>query len=247
MPRLLKVGVPDQVPPGFCALGIMTKAPVPGMVKTRLQPPLTAMEAAALNVCLLRDTASAISSAGAAAQGVAVFTPASSVSAYDGILPPDFYFIPQRGDAFGERLHNAVSDLLGAGFRACCLIDSDSPTVPASVFAAAVEKLGHDRIVIGPSHDGGYYLIGMQRLCPRLFREIDWSTPCVLEQTLERARESKLKVEMLPPFSDVDDAASLSRLCHELLEHGGSATAPATKELLEQLIASEGRERIWPE
>ena len=246
MHRVLEAGVAHQVAPGLCALGIMTKAPLPGSVKTRLQPPLTAAEAAALNVCFLRDTARAITEAGPAARGVAVFTPPGSQSTYDGILPPDFPFVPQRGDSFGERLRNAVSDLLGAGFGACCLIDSDSPTVPAHVFAAAVEALAHDRVVIGPSNDGGYYLIGMKRLHAEIFEAIDWSTQRVLAQTLQRANDIQLEVEMLPAFSDVDDAASLGALCDELLGTTRN-TAPATRAFLEQLIASEGRGRIWPE
>src|SRR5213080_1124559 len=94
----------NQISAGLCALTIMTKAPRAGAVKTRLQPPLTAEEAAELNVCFLRDTASAISRAGKKARGIAVYTPAEAWHEYDKILPSDFELLPQRGSGFGERL-----------------------------------------------------------------------------------------------------------------------------------------------
>src|SRR3954467_10920556 len=96
---------------GLCALGIMTKAPEPGKVKTRLTPPLTSAEAAALNICFLRDLSNsiAIASQQTPARGVAIYTPAGREAAYDGILPAEFCLIVQRGDSFGERLELAVN------------------------------------------------------------------------------------------------------------------------------------------
>src|SRR3954471_11776657 len=162
--RVLDPHKGDRVPPDRCALAVMTKAPQPGRVKTRLTPPLSPEEAAALNICFLRDTAQAILSGarGGKAQGVGVYTPVSSEAAYRGILPDEFILVPQRGDAFGERLLAATDDLLQLGFDAVCLIDSDSPTVPGSAFAQAVEflSLPQDSVVLGPSDDGGYCLIG---------------------------------------------------------------------------------------
>jgi rSAM/selenodomain-associated transferase 1 len=255
--RLLDPGRNNQVPTGLCALAIMTKAPRAGAVKTRLQPPLTAEEAAALNVCFLRDTAAAISQASFCSgglrssglvQGVGVFTPQGSEAEYSEILPAGFDLLPQRGNDFGERLFHAVEDLLSVGFESCCLIDSDSPTVTSEVFRGAVDFLrtDHNGVVLGPSDDGGYYLIGMSKLYPRLFEGIDWSTERVLAQTFEQAHEIGVSLEMLPTFFDVDDRASLRRLCRELLGQDRDS-APETKAFLQQLIAREGRERIWPQ
>src|SRR4051794_12017849 len=155
----------DRVPSPLAALAVMTKAPQAGRVKTRLTPPLSPEEAASLNVCFLRDTAAAIerTTSGGTALGVGVYTPVGAEDAYVGILPEDFVLVPQRGDAFGERLAAATEDLLQLGFDSVCLIDSDSPTVPANAFTEAVDRLGRseDTIVLGPSDDGGYYLIGM--------------------------------------------------------------------------------------
>ena len=231
----------------LCALAIMTKAPRAGTVKTRLQPPLTAEEAAQLNICFLRDVAAGIAEAGEAARGVAVFTPAGSEKEYVHILPPDFVLLVQRGDTFGERLLNAAADLLRSGFESCCLINSDSPTVPADAFREAVRELKRpdDCVVLGPSDDGGYYLIGMKKLHRRLFEGIDWSTERVFAQTLERAGEIGLEVHILPSCFDVDDRATLQRLCDELLGEDLPA-ALATKTFLADIVSREGRERIWP-
>jgi len=227
---------------GLCALAVMTKAPQAGRVKTRLVPPLTPEEAAELNKCFLRDTTVAISNAAGAdtACGIAVYTPVGAESAYTDILPADFSLLPQRGDKFGERLYLAIEDLCKCGFDSLCLIDSDSPTVPAENFEQAVELLStsEDRVVLGPSDDGGYYLIGMKKPHRHLFEQIDWSTERVLNQTMQRATEIGIEVKLLPTGYDVDDDASLRRLCNELLgEQGDDSVAPSTRKFLAGLVA----------
>jgi rSAM/selenodomain-associated transferase 1 len=225
----------------------MTKVPRAGAVKTRLQPPLSAEEAAALNACFLRDTALAISRAGEKVRGIAVYTPAGASHEYDKILPCDFELLPQRGNGFGERLFLATEDLLRVGFQSCCLIDSDSPTVTAEVFREAVDALEGEaeRVVLGPTDDGGYYLIGMKYPYAQLFEDIDWSTERVFDQTITRAQEIGLDVHVLPTFFDVDDRTALRRLCDELLGKDGER-APATTNFLRQIVEREGRDRIWP-
>jgi uncharacterized protein len=249
--RILDPALSHQVAAGLCALAVMTKAPRAGKVKTRLVPPLTPEEAATLNVCFLRDTTAAISDVarGGKASGVAVYTPVGTAALYQGILPKGFSLLSQRGEVFGERLSFAAQDLLHLGFDSVCLIDSDSPTVPQTAFAEAVKILSQpgDPVVLGPSDDGGYYLIGLKKLHRRIFEEIDWSTEKVLDQTLQRAAELGLQVHCLPRSFDVDDGMTLRRLCEELV--GGASLgqkAPATQRFFAELIAREGRERIWP-
>jgi len=187
-----------------------------------------------------------------AARPIAVYTPVGAEEAYADILPGEFALVPQRGEEFGERLAAATEDLLRLGFDALCLIDSDSPTVPAHAFIRAVEHLSknEDSVVLGPSDDGGYYLIGLKKLHLRLFERIDWSTDRVHEQTVAAAREIDLPVHLLPAWYDVDDRATLTRLCGELFGVNGSTSegfaAPATREFLGALIEREGRARIWP-
>lgn len=219
--RVLRAGMQEAEFAGRCALAVMAKAPRAGKVKTRLQPPLTADEAAALNVCFLRDTAENLAGVAAPgdAAGLICYTPVGEESAFDGLLPPGFSLIAQRGDGFGERLQGAAEDLLSCGFGAVCLIDSDSPTVPADAYRAAVEALARpgDRVVLGPSEDGGYYLIGLKRPERRVFERITWSTASVYAETVERVREAGLELVELPRWYDVDDAATLAVLERELL------------------------------
>lgn len=237
---------------GLSALAVMTKAPRPGQVKTRLVPPLTTNEAAKLNKCFLADTAASISNVCSrqlnpsrgeptpGALGIAVYTPIGAELDYDEILSPDFALLPQRGEDFGERLYFATVDLFRCGFESVCLIDSDSPTVPAQNFAQAVKLLRcpGDRIVLGPCDDGGYYLIGIKKPHQEIFERIDWSTERVLAQTKQRACELGLEVKLLSAGYDVDDEASLRRLCRELLARNAPThIAPKTREFLRELTA----------
>jgi rSAM/selenodomain-associated transferase 1 len=206
----------------LCALAVMAKAPRPGKVKTRLSPPLTPAEAAALNTCFLRDTTRNIADVAGqgSAAGLISYTPAGDEAAFDGLLPEGFSLVLQRGDAFGERLFAAAEDILALGFGAVCLIDSDSPTVPRTAFEQAVAELAKpgDRIVLGPSDDGGYYLIGLKQAHPVPFERITWSTASVFAETCERAQEAGLELVELPRWYDVDDAATLQILEAELLD-----------------------------
>ena len=239
--RVLDPAARSPTKNNLCALAVMTKAPRAGQVKTRLVPPLSPEEAAQLNVCFLRDTATAIARAcSTTARGVGVYTPIGAEAVYIDILPGDFELLPQRGDGFGDRLSFATADLFQCGFASVCLIDSDSPTVSADVYAEAVEMLSQpgDRVVLGPSDDGGYYLIGLKESRRELFERIDWSTERVLEQTKQRARELSLDVSLLSTGYDVDDAATLCRLCDELLsDQSERDLAPNTRKFLAALTA----------
>ena len=240
--RVLDPTLLGQVPRGFCALAMMTKAPQAGRVKTRLVPPLSPDEAAELNKCFLRDTAPAISNATSDknACAIAVYTPVGSEQAYADILPADFSLLPQRGEKFGERLCLAAEDLFKCGFESVCLIDSDSPTVPAENFAKAIDLLNTsaDRVVLGPSDDGGYYLIGLKKPHRQLFEAIDWSTERVFDQSMQRARAIGLEVKLLPTGYDVDDVLSLRRLCNELMrDNVRRDIAPHTRKFVQELIA----------
>jgi rSAM/selenodomain-associated transferase 1 len=249
-------------PRGRCALGMMIKVPRAGASKTRLVPPLRHEEAARLSVAFLRDTAENMADACAehrdgAVHPVAVYTPAGAEGEFEGLFPPGFSLLAQRGDSFGERLFHAAADLLRLGYESCCLIDSDSPTLPRARLSTAVEELRRpgDRLVLGPTDDGGYYLIGLKRAHPRLFEEIAWSTADVLTGTLERAREINLEVKLLPAWYDVDDGSTLRRLYGELFTaapgDGGlpgaqlaSYHAPQTRAELARLLDAEGFARL---
>jgi len=228
----------------------MAKAPLAGAVKTRLVPLLTHEEAANLHICFLRDMSDNIAEVSARnqAEGVVVYTPVGAEAAFYGMLPLGFKLLGQRGESLGDRLCNATEDLLGQGYGSLCLVNSDSPTLPGSLFDLAIKSLSHDgdRVVLGAAADGGYYLIGLKNVHSRLFDRIAWSTAEVLAHTIERAAEIGLEVELLPPWYDVDDGATLNQLCEELFlsrQRGGNYPAPHTREYLAKLI---GSQRIFP-
>jgi rSAM/selenodomain-associated transferase 1 len=240
---------PSQRNPAFaskCALAVMAKAPRPGKVKTRLSPPLTSEQAAALNICFLRDTTRSIAEVAATgdAYGLVCYTPVSDEGLFDGLLPESFALIAQRGNEFGERLLAAADDILACGFAAVCLIGSDSPTAPTGAYRQAVAELGRpgDRIVLGGSNDGGYYLIGLKKPHPQPFAEIRWSTSTVYEETTAAIARAKIELAELPIWYDVDDGETLKLLQDELL-HGAQPPfaqahgypAPSSREFLVEL------------
>jgi rSAM/selenodomain-associated transferase 1 len=214
---------------GVCALTVMAKAPRAGKVKTRLAPALGFEGSAAINVCFLRDTTLNIAEiseelrdaeTGAKAVGLICYTPVGDEVAFDGLLPEGFALIAQRGDAFGERLLAAAEDILSCGYGAVCLIDSDSPTLPGVALRQAVEELAKpgDRVVLGGSDDGGYYLIGLKKAHAAPFERITWSTGSVFAETVERCAEAGLELVELPVWYDVDDAETLAVLERELVD-----------------------------
>lgn len=243
--RILDPSEPSSEFAGKCALAIMAKAPRPGKVKTRLSPPLTPEQASELNSCFLRDTVDSLHAATLAtpAEWVISYTPVGEEAAFRGILDGGALLISQRGDGFGERLLATAEDLFACGFSAVCLIDSDSPTVPTAEFIRAAELLlaPGRRAALGPSEDGGYYLIGLQRPEARLFEDITWSTGVVSAQTLKRAEEIQLPVELLREWYDVDDANSLARLNAEFFDSDSKLpkgyAAPETRRYLSKLTA----------
>ena len=234
-----------------CALGIMAKAPSAGSVKTRLTPPLTSKEASVLSACFLRDTANNVTDQ--SADGVIVFTPAEKRKSFDGIVPKSFQLLAQRGESLGDRLLNATTDLLAAGYDSICLINSDSPTLPPAILLSAIEALAPegDRLVLGPAEDGGYYLIGLKKPHRLLFDRIAWSTSEVLAHTVERAKQISLPIVLLPKWYDIDDAVTLDRLCRELFSsHRFSKNgyhpyaAPFTRKYMENLLQRDHGRRL---
>jgi glycosyltransferase A (GT-A) superfamily protein (DUF2064 family) len=116
----------------------------------------------------------------------------------------------------GERLANAFRTLKVDG-AAVVLVDSDSPTLPVAPVAAAFRRFnGAGRVLLGPTDDGGYYLIGLSSLELEILRDVPWSTPRVMEVTLARCAALSLSTEVLPTWYDVDEGRDLERLCAEL-------------------------------
>ncbi len=210
------------------AIAVMAKAPVPGRVKTRLVPPLTPAQATALNAAFLRDVTANIAAAAALRpiDGFVAYAPASGAGGFAGMLAPGTGLLLADGEiamdpairGIGRSLLHAAGALLGRGYTSAILVNSDSPSLPNALLIEAHDRLAApgDRVVLGPAEDGGYYLIGLKSPHAALFAEIPWSTAAVSGATLARAAASAVACATLPPWFDVDDAASLARLAREL-------------------------------
>lgn len=202
------------------AVLVMSKQPIPGRSKTRLQPRLDAEAAAELARCFLLDAVQLCRTVAVDRPGLRVIiagAPAGSAGYFAG-LAPDVDHVEQVGDDLGARLDHVISSALARGHHRVVAINSDSPSLPASLIAAAFERLGRPDVdvVLGPAEDGGYYLIGWKRPHPRLVREVEMSTPEVLADTLAIAAEEGLRVELLPSWYDVDEPVDLDRLLHDV-------------------------------
>ena len=215
--------------PSACAMAVMGKASAPGRTKTRLVPPLTGAEAAHLNTAFLQDIVGNLLRAGGEADiaPYVAFGPAGSEAFFRACLPEDLPLVECSLPHFGDCLHLAITSLLQRGHAAACVVNADSPTLPTRLLTQAARALAQpqDAIVIGPSTDGGYYLLGMKRAHRRLFDDIDWSTSQVFEQTLQRAKESSLSVTVLEAWYDVDDEEALSRLRSDLADDADRSAA----------------------
>jgi rSAM/selenodomain-associated transferase 1 len=198
----------------------MAKASVPGRTKTRLVPPLTFEQEAALNTAFFQDMAANLLSAAsyAAIAGYAASAPAGSEAFFRGTLPSPIGLIDASLPNLGDCLLRTVEEIFARGHTSAIVLNSDSPTQPTALLIEAADALASpgERAVFGPCTDGGYYLLGLKTAHWRLFDEITWSTERVAAQTLERARELELEVHMLPAWYDVDDVEGLCRLQREL-------------------------------
>jgi rSAM/selenodomain-associated transferase 1 len=213
------------------AVAIMAKAPRPGTVKTRLCPPLLATEAAALYRCFLLDKIAAVGGL-VDARPVIAYTPDDARAEFDA-LAPGFSLVAQHGPDLGARLHATLAGLLAAGHAGAIAVDSDTPTLPSAFLQQAVNCLsqpGPD-VVVGPTEDGGYYLIGVRLAHRELFDGVPWSTAAVLEVTRRRAVAAGLRAVYLPSWFDVDTPDDLERL-RTTLEAGAETAACQTRRLL---------------
>jgi glycosyltransferase A (GT-A) superfamily protein (DUF2064 family) len=207
-----------------CGIAFMAKESTPGRAKTRLVPPLHLDEAADLNTAFLKDVADNVlfaarnSSAGAGIVGYAAFGPPGSEDFFERTLPGSFGLIGAWLPNFGDCLLHTVNEIFARGHNSAVVLNSDSPTLPTTFLIQTAELLARpgDRAVLGPSTDGGYYLLGLKTAHRRMFEDIDWSTERVADQTRQRAREIGLELYELPSWYDVDDVSSLRRLYAEL-------------------------------
>lgn len=194
------------------AVVIMAKVPQPGTVKTRLCPPLSPQTAADLYRAFLLDKIAQVREL-THAQATIAYTPEESRQVF-AELAPDCLLIPQQGDGLGERLLNSFAQCFAAGYTGVLAIDSDTPHLPTAYVQQAVDlvSLPQTDVVLGPTEDGGYYLIGLRAVYRELFLDMPWSTAAVVPETRRRAEALGLNIAWLPSWFDIDTAEELQRL-----------------------------------
>jgi rSAM/selenodomain-associated transferase 1 len=197
-----------------CTLVIMAKAPRPGSTKTRLAQSLPLAAVVDLCRCLLDDTMALAMSLKNV--DVAIMCPGSDVEDLSRAAGNGVRIVAQTGDGLAAGLTSVFAIFAGAGARRIIAFNSDSPHLPASVLQGAFEILASHDVVVGPTHDGGYYLVGAKVPHPALFEGDGMGTRSALDTLLARARAMKLSVAFTDPFYDVDVAADLMQLAAEL-------------------------------
>ena len=213
---------------------VMVKAPVPGFAKTRLTPTLSEAAAASLALCFLQDV---INSARRVVPNLIVaFTPRDARAFLETHLPEDLLWIEQSGVGLGERMDSAIAHAANVDVSPIIVLGADAPTLPLAFLQVAVQSLakGDADVVLGPTVDGGYYLVGVRAPVRGLFRNVEWSKPTVFEQTVRNINELNLKLTALPEWYDVDTPDDLVRLRQEFHSSEQARNlAPATHRWLE--------------
>ncbi len=212
------------------AIIIMAKAPVPGAVKTRLEPFLSPAECAELAAAFLRD---AFAKAKTVCENtILAYSPAAQRAVLESVLQTETIYVEQTGADLGERMSNAFEFAFASGSDAVVMIGTDSPTVPADFIRRAFEFLENESdIVLGETADGGFYLIGLRKNYPELFENVAWSSARVFKQTTANAERLKLRAAQIPVLYDVDVPDDLARLRKEMLIDD-KIEAPATYQWL---------------
>src|ERR1700722_5171495 len=211
-------------------LGVMAKAPRLGMVKTRLAQGLPVEAVTELYRCLLEDTLALARSLGTVE--VAIMCPASDVEELTRVAPSVLDVVAQTGDGLAAGLISVFAHFATPGRKRVVAFNSDSPHLPASVLGSAFEALTVHDLVVGPTNDGGYYLVGAKAAHPTLFYDDGMGTKSALETLVARAQELQLSVAFTDPFYDIDEARDLTRLAAEL--RLAPARAPRTALWLKQ-------------
>ena len=185
---------------------IFAKVPLPGQVKTRLSPPLPPHEAALLYEASLRDVVAVCARERARVE--LWYHPGPYAAGYFAREFPHLLQHEQRAGSLGEKMEDAFARSFADGAERVIIVGSDVPTLPESILNSAGDQLRESDLVIGPSRDGGYYLIGLARAAlpklPALFSGVAWSTDTVFRATVQRAAQEGLELRILPGWYDVD-------------------------------------------
>lgn len=215
---------------GPVAIAVVVKAPVPGQVKTRMQPPLSADQAAAVAAAMLRD----VTHAALATAADVWWSYAGDRGVLDGLRPPGVRMLAQVGAGLAPRLAHAHRSLHAAGAERVVLVGADCPTVDAATLCEAVALLDAHDVVLGPAADGGYTLLGTAICAPSLLSAVPMSTAHTGEDTLREAARLGLAAAVMDARPDLDTVDDL----RAALADGWLDRAPHTRAVTARLLAT---------
>lgn len=187
---------------------LMLKAPRPGLVKTRLAREVGEPEATRIYRRLVELQMSRL---GTGWRIEIHYAPSDAEGEMRSWLGDGHHYEPQADGDLGDRMRAAMIGAFGRGACRVVFLGGDCPYVDEDVLRVAIEALDEAEVVLGPATDGGYYLIGMKWPLPALFEGVDWGTPIVLRQTMERITREGLRATLLRELEDVDDLPSWER------------------------------------
>ncbi len=193
---------------------LLARQPLPGKTKTRLISELGPVPAKRLAESFLKDTLAAVEKTGLPL--AVAYTPSNAEPYFKQLAPWAFQFFPQLGANLGERMKCAFRRMMDEGHPRIILIGSDIPLLTSEILKSAAEALATHSVVIGPSRDGGYYLLGLSRMIPELFDSIGWGGSRVLSQSLSIVRLIGRPPYLLPELFDIDRPEDLHDLARIL-------------------------------
>ena len=192
------------------AIICFTRVPRPGQTKTRLLPILSGEQCAALHTAFLRDLNALYT--GLDCDVIISYAPDPDRSALEEVFPNAAAFWPQQGEDLGQRMHDAFCRAFQKGYTAVILTGSDLPELDPSCLAKAFTVRETTDVVMGPTSDGGYYLIGMKAPCAQVFQGHQYGGATVWESTMAAIAAANLTVAAAPGLDDVDTPEDLRRL-----------------------------------
>ena len=210
---------------------VFAKEPRRGEVKTRLSRYLSTEQCLNLYKAFIKDTLN-IAKRFKCEGRILAFESAKGSPFYLNSVGRRFTFYKQKGKDLGEKMHDAFRYAYRKKYQKIVIIGSDSPTLPSAFIKDAFEALRYSEVVLGPSLDGGFYLIGLKKTCYAIFRGIKWSSRHVLTQVSKNLRNLNKNTAFLPEWYDVDDGIGLSYLKHELKAVKRRKIAPWTRKFL---------------
>lgn len=218
------------------ALIIFVKVPRLSEVKTRLQPELSLEDSLDLHKAMAEDLLNNLSHSDKYSLFIQ-YWPDTGLAEMQKWFGNNFKYKKQQGSDLGEKLKNAFSEAF-ENFKKVCIIGSDLPLLSDKDILESFDKLEIADVVLGPSTDGGYYMVALKKYQPLIFQGIDWSTEFVFRQTLDKIKQQNLSVERLPLREDIDSYHDVIGLWNNITAGGNNIVKdiPRTFDILKKIF-----------